>query len=82
MNRLTAFSLSGLSLLGCATLAFGGDDDTFLLRGATIHTMAGKNIENGSILVRNGKIAGVGQNLSAPQGVRVIEGKGSRCIRA
>jgi imidazolonepropionase-like amidohydrolase len=46
------------------------------LKGATIHTMAGKDIDNGSILVRDGKIVGVGQNLTAPKGVKVIEGKG------
>ena len=42
--------------------AAAADDNSFLLRGATIHTMAGRDIENGSILVRNGKIAGVGQH--------------------
>ena len=38
--------------------------------------MAGKDIQNGSILVRDGKIAGVGQNLSAPAGMKVIEAAG------
>jgi imidazolonepropionase-like amidohydrolase len=57
-------------------LAFGADDNSFFLKGATIHTMAGKDIDNGSILVRDGKIVGVGQNLTAPKGVKVIEGKG------
>lgn len=52
------------------------DDNSFLLRGATIHTMAGSDIQNGSILVRNGKIAGVGQNLAAPEGVKIIEAAG------
>ncbi len=60
----------------CATPAVAADDNTFLLRGATIHTMAGRDIQNGSILVRDGKIAGVGENLSAPAGVRVVEAAG------
>jgi imidazolonepropionase-like amidohydrolase len=59
-----------------AGLACAADDNSFFLKGATIHTMAGKDIENGSILVRDGKIVGVGQNLTAPKGVKVIEGKG------
>ena len=59
-----------------AALANAADDNTFLLRGATIHTMAGRDIQNGSILVRDGKIAGVGQNLSAPAGVKVIDAAG------
>src|SRR3954465_8625069 len=52
-----------------------GPDDTFLLRGVTIHTVSGKDIPNGSILVQDGKIMGVGVKLSAPKGVRIIEGK-------
>ena len=59
-----------------AGLLYAADDDTFLLKGATIHTMAGKEIANGSILVRNGKIAGVGQDLAAPAGVKVIDASG------
>ncbi len=56
--------------------ACAADDNSFFLKGATIHTMAGKDIDNGSILVRNGKIVGVGQNLAAPKDVKVIDGKG------
>jgi len=63
-------------LLTAAGLLHAADDDTFLLKGATIHTMAGKDIVNGSILVRGGKIAGVGQDLAAPGGVKVIDAAG------
>jgi imidazolonepropionase-like amidohydrolase len=67
-----------LAILGFAAagLACAADDNSFFLKGATIHTMAGKDIDNGSILVRNGKIVGVGQNLTAPKDVKVIDGKG------
>ena len=51
-------------------------DDSFLLRGATVHTMTGTEIENGSVLVRGGKIVGVGKNLAAPKDTKVIDGKG------
>ena len=74
MKNVLEVALFSLSLVGIASAA--DDTGSFLLRGATIHTMAGKDIENGSILVRDGKIAGVGQNLAAPAGVRIIEGKG------
>lgn len=63
-------------LIAAAPFLRAADDNSFLLRGATIHTMAGSDIQNGSILVRNGKIAGVGQNLAAPQGVKIIEAAG------
>jgi imidazolonepropionase-like amidohydrolase len=70
----TALSVSAI-LLGCAAICSAADD-SFLLRGATIHTMAGRDIPNGSILVRDGKIAGVGENLTAPEGTRVIDVNG------
>jgi len=59
-----------------ASASLTAQDNSFLLRGATIHTMAGRDIQNGSILVRDGKIAGVGQNLNAPAGVKVIDAAG------
>jgi len=75
MIRFSAPRFCLLCLI-CAWPAFAADDNSFLLRGATIHTMAGRDIKNGSILVRNGKIAGVGENLSAPAGVKVVEASG------
>jgi imidazolonepropionase-like amidohydrolase len=54
---------------------FAGQEDTFLLRNVTVHTIKNGNIANGAIYVRDGKIAGVGANLKAPNGVRVIDGK-------
>jgi imidazolonepropionase-like amidohydrolase len=70
--------MKNLAIVGLLTagLACAADDNSFFLKGATIHTMAGKDIDNGSILVRNGKIVGVGQNLTAPKDVKVIDGKG------
>jgi imidazolonepropionase-like amidohydrolase len=65
-----------LLTFAAAGLACAADDNSFFLKGATIHTMAGKDIQNGSILVRDGKIVGVGQNLSAPKDVKIIDGKG------
>ena len=61
-------------LLAAFPLA-AGPDDSFLLRGVTVHTVSGQDIPNGSILVQDGKIMGVGAKLSAPKGIRVIEGK-------
>jgi len=63
-------------LIPAAVIAAPADDNSFLLKGATVHTMAGAPIENGSVLVRNGKIIGVGKNLAAPKDIKVIDGKG------
>ena len=52
------------------------DDDSFLIRGATVHPVASAEIQNGSVLVQNGKIVGIGRNIAAPKGTRIVEGKG------
>jgi imidazolonepropionase-like amidohydrolase len=50
--------------------------ETTIIRDATILTAAGPLIEHGSVLLRDGKIAGLGQNVNAPAGARVIEANG------
>jgi imidazolonepropionase-like amidohydrolase len=47
--------------------------DGFVLKGGTVHTISGAVIENGSVLVRGGKIVGVGKNLTPPKGYQVID---------
>lgn len=59
--------------LAAASAAWG---QTVLIRGATIHTVSGADIPDGSVLVRDGKIAEVGAIPKAPKGVRIIEAKG------
>ncbi len=49
---------------------------TTLIRNATILTAAGPTIRNGSVLMRDGKIAEVGANVSAPADALVIDGTG------
>ena len=47
-----------------------------LIRNATIMTAAGPSIQNGSVLLRDGKIAAVGKSIDAPANAIVIDGKG------
>ena len=47
-----------------------------LIKNATILTATHGRIPNGSVLVRNGKIAQVGANIAAPAGVTVIDAGG------
>jgi imidazolonepropionase-like amidohydrolase len=51
-------------------------DNTFLLRGATIHLVSGPEIRDGMLLVKDGVIAEVGTKVAVPRGVRVIEARG------
>ena len=50
--------------------------DDWLIQDATVLTVTNGTIENGDILVRDGTIARVGQDLSAPGGVEVYDADG------
>ncbi|MGH9704557.1 MAG: amidohydrolase [Candidatus Acidiferrales bacterium] len=52
------------------------DSGVTLIQNATILTVSHGTIENGSILIRNGKIAAVGKGLKAPDGAKVIDANG------
>ena len=47
-----------------------------LIRNATILTVTNGTIENGSILIRDGKIAAVGADLRAPAGATIVDAAG------
>lgn len=49
---------------------------SYAIRGATIHTLAGEPIQNGIVVIQNGKIAAVGANVAVPGGAQVINGNG------
>jgi imidazolonepropionase-like amidohydrolase len=50
--------------------------EDIVIRNATILTITNGTIPNGSVLIRNGKIAAVGTNVTAPANARVIDGTG------
>ena len=47
-----------------------------MIQNATILTVANGTIENGSVLIRDGKIAEVGRNVTVPRGAKVIDATG------
>ena len=58
---------------GQATSSRGND---VLIRNAVVMTVTHGNIKNGSIYVKNGKIAAVGENVSAPAGTPIMDAGG------
>jgi imidazolonepropionase-like amidohydrolase len=69
---LAAFLIAALM----PNAAFAQAADTILIQNATILTITHGNIEHGSILIRDGKIAAVGTDVKAPDGATVIDAGG------
>lgn len=63
----------GCLLAAAATCACA---QTTLIRNATLLTVTKGTIENGSVLIENGKIAAIGKNVSAPADATVVDATG------
>jgi imidazolonepropionase-like amidohydrolase len=48
----------------------------FAIRNARIVTVSGPEIENGTVVIRDGKIEAVGASVNVPAGAQIIEGRG------
>lgn len=48
-------------------------DRAVVLRGATIHTVTNGVIQNGTIVLNNGKITAIGTNVPVPPGARIVD---------
>ena len=49
---------------------------TYVIRNARIVTVSGADIENGTVVISNGRIAAVGANATVPAGAQEIDGRG------
>ncbi len=49
---------------------------TYVIRNARIVTVSGPEIENGSVVIKDGKIAAVGASVGIPPGVKPIDARG------
>jgi imidazolonepropionase-like amidohydrolase len=76
--RLSRTAVTVLAaFVGLAALpARAQSGDAVLIKNATILTASHGRVEGGDILVRGGKIARVGKNLKAPEGVEVVDASG------
>ena len=77
--RIARFAaVIALALMPAAVRA--QNPSTVFIQNATIFTVTQGNIEHGSILIRDGKIAAVGADLKAPDGVAIIDATGQFVI--
>ncbi|PYS75608.1 MAG: amidohydrolase, partial [Acidobacteria bacterium] len=83
MKRL--LTLAFLLTLACAVASAqtrggqaraGGAAQDTLIRNATVLTASHGALPATDVLIRNGKIVAVGQNLKAPEGARVVDATG------
>ncbi len=72
MNKLCTLLL----LLLFASGAYAQQKGSVLVKNATVITITGEDLENTDVLVRDGIIREIGQNLSAPRGVETIDATG------
>jgi imidazolonepropionase-like amidohydrolase len=73
--RAALFFVAALALSPFA-LAQSQPATTYALTHAKIFTLAGSPIDDGTIVIRDGKIAAVGANVDIPPGAQVIDAKG------
>jgi imidazolonepropionase-like amidohydrolase len=75
MKRIT-IRLVVLAVLGIGLPVFGQTRSEVLIKNATVLTAARGTLENTDILIRDGKIARIGKNLSGGASARVIDATG------
>ena len=76
MRRIIALAAFLIFLASGVARGAGADSNVTLIKNATILTITHGNIEHGSILIRDGKIAEVGTDIKAPDGATVIDASG------
>jgi len=48
----------------------------YAIKGAKVYTISGAPIENGTVIIRGGRIAAVGANIEIPAGAQIIDAAG------
>ncbi len=69
---LLLFALAFAFPLGAQTSSSG----VYAIKNAKIYTLAGPPIENGTLIIQDGKIAAAGANVTIPDGAQVIDASG------
>lgn len=72
MRRTTMWRLAALALLAPAALGA----QTIAITGGTVYPVSGTRIENGTVLIRDGRIVAVGANIQVPADAQRIDARG------
>ncbi|MFC2165307.1 amidohydrolase family protein [Acidobacteriota bacterium] len=79
IKKVVLFSFV-IALLTAMSLFSVNPTEAIALKGALVHTVAGPPIENATILIEDGKIVAIGQNVSIPTGAKIIDATGKSII--
>jgi imidazolonepropionase-like amidohydrolase len=75
-GRTVARTLALLGLLSSPLVSSRLASQTIAITGGTVYPVSGPKIENGTVILRDGKIVQVGAGLAAPAGAQVIDARG------
>ena len=70
-----AFSVLSALALGCVVVT-GGSAQTVAITGGKVYPVSGPPIENGTVIITNGRIVSVGANIAVPAGAQRIDATG------
>ena len=71
-----ALTLASIGTLEHPACAQSQPSTTYAITHAKLFTLAGSTIEDGTLIIRDGKIAAVGAGMDIPAGAQVIDAKG------
>ena len=71
-----ALTLASVGILAHLACAQSQPSTTYAITHAKLFTLAGSTIEDGTLIIRDGKIAAVGAGMDIPAGAQVIDAKG------
>jgi imidazolonepropionase-like amidohydrolase len=78
-SKLTRALIAAAATITAASFAHAQQPEpttTYAITHAKIFTLAGAPIDDGVLVIKDGKIAAVGSNVDVPPGAQVIDGKG------
>lgn len=77
MSRVARSARSAaMAVLATVVAAAAAQAQTTAITNARIHTLAGPVIEQGTLVIRDGRIAAVGADITVPENARVIDAGG------
>ncbi len=65
-----------MSLMLCVLSSASADEPVTAIRGGDLYTITSGIIRNGTILIEDGKISRIGQNIESPKNAKVIDASG------